>query len=73
MASPQAAGKPANGSTEKKADGTSAEAKKITATAYVIAVLKSRESQKPREKKLLERVIPEERAKAEALLEKLGG
>lgn len=60
--------KPANGTAKP-----SSEPPKLTAQGYVIAVLRARENQKPREKKLLERVIPEERAKAEALLEKLSG
>lgn len=45
----------------------------LTAQGYLIAVLRMRESQKPREKKLLERVRPDERAKAEEMLAKLGG
>ena len=45
----------------------------LTANGYVVAVLRARENQKPRERKLLERVKPDERAKAEELLAKLGG
>ncbi len=45
----------------------------LTAQGYVIAVLRARENQKPRERKLLERVIPSEREKAAELLTRLGG
>lgn len=45
----------------------------LTAQGYLIAVLRMRESQKPREKKLLDRVRADERAKAEEMLAKLGG
>lgn len=70
MAATQSTGKPET----KPSNGTPAksEAPKLTAQGYVIAVLRARENQKPRERKLLERVIPEERAKAVELLEKLG-
>lgn len=45
----------------------------ISAQGYIIAVLRAREAQRPREEKLLERVRPEEREKAREMLAKLGG
>lgn len=47
--------------------------KMLTAHGYVIAVLRARENQRPRELKLLEKVDPAERDKARELLAKLGG
>lgn len=67
MTATQTAGKPVKNGEKK------AEPAKLSAQGYVIAVLRARENQKPRERKLLDRVAPEERAKAEELLAKLGG
>jgi hypothetical protein len=44
----------------------------LTANGYIAAVMRMRDSHKPRERALLLRVVPEERAKAEEMLAKLG-